>query len=238
VDLSGVRLVITGGANADGELLSRLMAAMPRAAVMNLYGMSESSGALVMTPWDAGRAAVLSSIGRPLPGAEMRVVGSSGADVPAGEVGELWFRGLGVVKGYLGREATEGSFGSDGWLRTGDMGRIDESGFIHLRGRKKDMYIQGGFNVYPAEVENFIASHPHVLMVAGIGVPDPVMGEVGRYYVVLRAGAALTAEDLRTYCAQHLADYKVPRQIVFRDQLPLTTTGKVLKAALRDTAGD
>jgi fatty-acyl-CoA synthase len=233
VDLSGVRLVITGGANADGELLSRLMAAMPQAAVMNLYGLSESSGALVMTPWDADREAVLSSIGRPLPGVEMRVVGSSGADVTAGEVGELWFRGLGVVKGYLGGKVTEGSFGPDGWLRTGDMGCIDESGFIHLRGRKKDMFIQGGFNVYPAEVENFIASHPGVLMVAGIGVPDPVMGEVGRFYVVLRPSAALTAEDLRAYCAQHLADYKVPRQIVFRDQLPLTPTGKVLKAALR-----
>jgi fatty-acyl-CoA synthase len=238
VVLSSVRLVITGGSNADGELLSRLMAAMPRAAVMNLYGMSESSGALVMTPWDADHGAVLSSIGRPLPGAELRVVGPSEADVPAGEVGELWFRGLGVVKGYLGREATEGSFRSDGWLRTGDMGHIDEDGFIHLRGRKKDMFIQGGFNVYPAEVENFIASHPQVLMVAGIGVPDPVLGEVGRYFVVPRAGAELTTEGLRAYCAQHLADYKVPRQIVFRDQLPLTPTGKVLKAALRDIAGD
>jgi len=143
-----------------------------------------------------------------------------------------------VVKGYLGREVTEGSFGSDGWLRTGDMGHIDGNGLIHLRGRKKDMFIQGGFNVYPAEVESFIASHPQVLMVAGIGVPDPVLGEVGRYYVVPRAGADLTAEELRAYCAQHLADYKVPRQIVFRDQLPLTPTGKVLKAALRDTPGD
>lgn len=235
VDLSGVRAVVTGGANADGELLSRLMAAMPRATVMNLYGMSESSGALVMTPWDADRGAVLSSIGRPLPGAQLRVVDASGADVPAGEVGELWFRGLGVVKGYLGREATEGSFRSDGWLRTGDMAHIDEMGFIHLRGRMKDMFIQGGFNVYPAEVESFMASHPCVLMVAGIGVPDPVLGEVGRYYVVLRPGAELTEEELRAHCARHLADYKVPRQIVFRDQLPLTPTGKVLKAALRDT---
>jgi len=233
VDLSGVRVVITGGSNADSELLSRLMAAMPQAAVMNLYGLSESSGAVVMTPWHADREAVLSAIGRPLPGVEMRVVGSSGADVPAGDIGELWFRGLGVIKGYLGREATEGSFGPDGWLRTGDMGCIDERGFIHLRGRQKDMFIQGGFNVYPAEVENFIASHPAVLLVAGVGVPDPVMGEVGRYYVVLRPGAALTADELRAYCAQHLADYKVPRQVVFRDQLPLTPTGKVLKTALR-----
>jgi len=238
VDLSGVRVVITGGANADGELLSRLMAAMPRAAVMNLYGMSESSGALVMTPWDADRGAVLSSIGRPLAGAELRVVSPAGADMPAGEVGELWFRGLGVVKGYLAQEAIEGSFGSDGWLRTGDMAHVDDNGFIHLRGRKKDMFIQGGFNVYPAEVENFIAGHPQVLMVAGIGVHDPVLGEVGRYYVVPRGGADLTAEQLRDYCAQHLADYKVPRQIVFRDQLPLTPTGKVLKANLRDTADD
>jgi fatty-acyl-CoA synthase len=191
-----------------------------------------------MTPWDADRAAVLSSIGRPLPGAQLRVVGASGADVPAGEVGELWFRGLGVVKGYLGQAATEGSFRSDGWLRTGDMAHVDENGFIHLRGRMKDMFIQGGFNVYPAEVESFIASHPGVLMVAGIGVPDPVLGEVGRYYVVLRPGAELTEEELRAHCARHLADYKVPRQIVFRDQLPLTPTGKVLKSALRDSAGD
>lgn len=237
VDLSGVRLVITGGSNADGELLSRLMAAMPRAAMMNLYGLSESSGALVMTPWNAERAAVLSSIGRPLQGAQMRVTDSSGGDAPVGEVGELWFRGLGVVKGYLDQEAMQGSFGPDGWLCTGDMGCVDEGGYIHLRGRKKDMFIQGGFNVYPAEVENFIASHPAVLMVAGIGVPDPVMGEIGRYHVVLRSGAALSAEELCTYCAQHLADYKVPRQVVFLDQLPLTPTGKVHKAALRDATG-
>lgn len=238
VDLSGVRVVITGGANADGDLLTRLMAAMPRAAMMNLYGMTESSGALVMTPWDADRAAVLSSIGRPLPGAELRVVDASGTDVRASEVGELWFRGLGVVKGYLGQEATEGSFRPDGWLRTGDMAHVDEKGLIHLRGRMKDMFIQGGFNVYPAEVEGFIASHPGVLLVAGIGVPDPVLGEVGRYYVVPRAGTKLTAEELRAHCAQHLADYKVPRQIVFQDQLPLTPTGKVLKSALRDASGD
>lgn len=231
-DLSRVRVVISGGANADGTLLQRLQSVMPQAAVMNLYGMSEASGALVMTPWGASREAVLSSIGASLAGGEVRVVGPDGIDVAPGEVGELWFRGLGVSSGYLGQEEAPNTWDADGWLRTGDLGVIGKDGLIRLRGRLKEMFIQGGFNVYPVEVENVIASHPKVLMVAGIGVPDPVLGEVGRYYVVPRQDSGLTAEELRVHCASHLADYKVPRQIVLRDELPLTPAGKVQKAAL------
>lgn len=228
-----LRLVIVGGSNVEPALLGYLQAAFPQASFMNLYGLSESSGAIVMTPWQADQQALLQSIGKPLTGAELMVAGADGVPLPAGQVGELWFRGAGVIPGYVGAQSDGGAFDAEGWLRTGDLGYLDAQGLIYLMGRQKDMFIQGGFNVYPAEVEAVIGSHPEVLMAAGIGVPDPVMGEVGRYYVVQKQGGTLTPERLQTFCRERLADYKVPRQIVFRDQLPLTPAGKIQKAVLR-----
>lgn len=232
VDLGSVRLIITGGSNVDQALLSQLRSRMPGATLMNLYGLSEASGALVMTPWDCSEADLMESIGTPLPGAEVAVRDGEGRPVPPGEVGELHFRGLGVVRDYIGAAAGSGSF-EGGWLRTGDLGTVDERGFITLKGRMKDMYIQGGFNVYPAEVEALLATHPAVLMVAGIGVPDPVLGEVGRYFVVPRDGADVDAAGLIAWCTGRIADYKVPRQMELRTQLPLTPAGKIHKAQLR-----
>jgi fatty-acyl-CoA synthase len=233
VDLSSVRLVITGGSTVDAALLQQLQQRMPQAAVMNLYGLSESSGAIVMTPWHCSEADLMRSIGKPLEGAEVKAVDNDGNLVPAGDVGELCFRGCGVVRGYIGAAAASTDFGADGWLRTGDLGIVDTHGFITLKGRKKDMYIQGGFNVYPAEVEGLIATHPDVMMVAGIGVPDPVLGEVGRYYIVAKPGSSLTAEDVLAHCAAKIANYKLPRQVVLRAELPLTPAGKIHKAMLR-----
>jgi fatty-acyl-CoA synthase len=114
------------------------------------------------------------------------------------------------------------------------MGYIDEKGYIVLMGRLKEMYIQGGFNVYPVEVENLISKHPKVAMVAGIGVPDPVLGEIGRYYIIPKPGEDLTEEEIKAYCKEHLADYKVPKQIVFREELPLTPVGKIMKSKLKE----
>lgn len=231
-DLSSVRLIVTGGSNVDSNLLSQLQRRMPDATVMNLYGLSEASGALVMTPWDCPEDDLMHSIGKPLDGAEVRVVGPDDTELPAGGIGELQFRGLGVVRDYIGAAAGSNAFES-GWLRTGDLGLVDARGFITLKGRMKDMYIQGGFNVYPAEVEALIATHPAVVMVAGIGVADAVLGEVGRYYVVAREGSGLSAADVMAHCAGKIADYKMPRQVVLRDSLPLTPAGKIQKAALR-----
>jgi acyl-CoA synthetase (AMP-forming)/AMP-acid ligase II len=233
VDLGSVRLIVTGGSNADATLLAQLKARMPGATVMNLYGLSESSGALVMSPADCADDDLMQAIGQPLQGVEVQVRAPGGALLAPGEIGELCFRGLGVVPGYIGAAAGAGAFG-EGWLHTGDLGLVDARGFITLKGRMKDMYIQGGFNVYPAEVEALIASHPDVLMVAGIGVPDAVLGEVGRYFVVPRDGRAPTAEALLAHCAGRIADYKMPRHIVLREQLPLTPAGKIHKARLRD----
>jgi fatty-acyl-CoA synthase len=234
LDLRSVRLLIVGGSNVEDALLAKLRQRIPQATIMNLYGLSEASGALVMTPAACDPADLTASIGRALPGAELRVAAAAGVQAAADEVGELWFRGLGVIRGYVGAAAESDAFDAAGWLHTGDLGCVDARGFIRLKGRKKDMYIQGGFNVYPAEIEGLIARHPQVLMVAGIGVADPVLGEVGRYYVVPRPGSGLTEKDVRDWCAEHVADYKVPRQIVFRQELPLTPVGKIHKAALRD----
>ena len=233
VDLGSVRLITAGGSSVESGLLEQLQRRMPKARIMNLYGLSESSGALVMTPNECDRDHLMHSIGKPLAGAELRVVRRDGVEAAVGEVGELWFRGAGVIPGYIGAAAGADAFDADGWLHTGDLGEVDAQGFIRLRGRAKDMYIQGGYNVYPAEIEDFIGRHPKVLMVAGIGVPDPVLGEIGRYYVVPRPGVTLTEREILEHCAGHLADYKIPRQIVLRTELPLTPAGKIQKAALR-----
>lgn len=233
VDFGRVRLVLVGGSAVDSTLLRRMRAAMPRATIMNLYGLTECSGAMVMTPAVCDEAHLMGSIGKPLAGAQVRVVRSDGADAAVGEVGELWFRGIGVAPGYIGAAAVSDAFDAEGWLHTGDLGELDAQGFITLRGRAKDMYIQGGYNVYPAEIEDFIARHPKVLMVAGIGVPDPVLGEIGRYYVVPRPGSTLTEREIIEHCTGHMADYKLPRQVVLRDALPLTPVGKIQKALLR-----
>jgi fatty-acyl-CoA synthase len=235
MDTDSVRLVITGGANAEPSLLTKLYEAFPKATVMNLYGLSESSGALVISPWDSDFESTVQSIGKPVAGFQVKVVGKEGREVPQGEIGELHFKGEGTAAGYFRMpEDTAKAFDTDGWLHTGDMGYIDEKGYIILMGRLKELYIQGGFNVYPVEVENLIAKHAKVGMVAGIGVPDPVLGEIGRYYIVPKPGEQITEEEIKGYCAEHLADYKVPKQIVFRSELPMTPVGKIMKSKLKE----
>ena len=235
LNTDSVRLVITGGSNAEPSLLKGLYDAFPKATVMNLYGLSESSGALVISPWDSDFESTLKSIGKTVAGFQVKAADKDGKELPQGEVGELYFKGEGIAAGYFRMpEETAAAFDTDGWLHTGDMGYIDEQGYIVLMGRLKEMYLQGGFNVYPVEVENLISKHPKVAMVAGIGVPDPVLGEIGRYYVMPKPGMDLSEEEIKSYCRERLADYKVPRQIVFRAELPLTPVGKIMKSKLKE----
>jgi fatty-acyl-CoA synthase len=193
----------------------------------------------VITPWNATHEDLMNTVGRTIGDAEVQVLGLDGRrPLPAGEVGELCFRGCGAVHGYIGAAADDNdAFLPGGWLRSGDLGEVDHRDVITLRGRAQEMYIQGGFNVYPAEVEPYIARHPQVLMVAGIGVPDPMLGEVGRYYVVPQPGGRVIEASLRDWCAQGLADYKVPRRILFLDELPLTPVGKMRGATLLAQGG-
>ena len=155
-------------------------------------------------------------------------------ELPTGETGELYFKAGAVCGSYFRMpEASKEAFLEGGWLKTGDMGYVDENSYIYLMGRKKEMYLQGGFNVYPVEVENLLTKHPKVSMAAGIGVPDPVLGEIGRYYIVPMPGEEPTEDEIKAYCGKHLADYKVPRQIIFREALPMTPVGKIMKSTLK-----
>jgi len=157
--------------------------------------------------------------------------------LPPGEVGEICIKGDAVMKGYYNRpDETALVMTDDGYFRTGDMGYVDPDGYVFIRGRKKEMYIRGGENVYPPEVEEVIQQHPKVLFNAVIGIHDPVMGEVGRAYIVAMPGVEPppTEDEIKEWCTERLARYKVPSEIVFRDALPLTPLGKVMKKVLYD----
>jgi len=232
LDLSNTRLVVTGGSNADSTLLTKLQKVYPNATIMNLYGLSETSGMVVMSPWDSNVQEILDSIGQTVGDVKLKLIDEKGIEVKQGDVGELCFSGEAVVTKYYGMpEQTSEAF-ADGWLNSGDMGLLDEKGNIILMGRKKEMFLQGGFNVYPIEIENHIASHPKVAMVAGIGVPDAVLGEIGRYFIVPVPHSDLTESEILDHCKEHLADYKVPKEIVFKEELPLSPAGKIMKSAL------
>jgi fatty-acyl-CoA synthase len=235
LDFSKVRVAVCGGANAEPALLTQIKDVFRNGMVMNLYGLSETSGAVVLSPWESDFDTTVRSIGKPIGDFQVKIIDGEGKTLPVGEIGELCFKGDAVCSGYFHMpEETAESFDRDGWLHTGDMGYLDKDGYIVLKGRKKEMYIQGGFNVYPVEVENLISRHPKVLMAADIGVPDSVLGEVGRCYIVPRPGVSITEEEIIAFCKAHLADYKVPRQIVFRDALPMTPVGKVMKITLKE----
>jgi fatty-acyl-CoA synthase len=168
------------------------------------------------------------------PTQEVRIVSPDGSDVSPGEAGELWLRGPNVSQGYWNRPAeTQLSFTADGWFKTGDIGAIDADGYLTLIDRQKDMFISGGENVYPAEVEKVLVSCPGVAEAAVMGVPDARWGEVGVACLVLNADAALTHEDLRAHCSGRLAGYKIPKHFVLARSLPRSGSGKVLKHALK-----
>jgi fatty-acyl-CoA synthase len=201
------------------------------------YGGTELGPAVTGMP----RAAVAgrpTSCGRAVPYTHVRLVASDGTDAPTGAVGEVWIKGPSVSPGYWRKDGTvDTARTEDGWFRTGDAAWRDEDGFHHLVDRLKDMYKSGGENVAPAEVERVLVTHPDVVDVAVIGVPDEKWGEIGRAFVVARTGTAITLDSLREHCAERIARYKAPRSLVVVDELPRNTTGKVSKAALRAYAG-
>ncbi|TDC96571.1 AMP-binding protein [Actinomadura sp. 7K507] len=235
-DLSSVRLCVAGGSNVEPALAEEIRRGFPGAPLYGLYGLSESSGACVLSLLDDAPETVARTLGVVIGDFEARVTGLDGDVLPPGETGELEVRGDCVAAGYwdMPEESAE-VFLPDGWLATGDMVAMEPDGHLVLRGRKKEMYIQGGFNVYPVEIENVLTAHPKVAMAAGIGVPDEVLGEVGRFYVVPRPDSEPpTPEELTAYCRERLADYKIPRQFVVTTEVPLTPVGKIHKAALKE----
>jgi long-chain acyl-CoA synthetase len=201
-----------------------------------IYGLTESTGGVVqLDPADHADERLLRSVGRPLPWVDLRVVDPlTGDDVAAHETGEIWLRAPNVMRGYFGRpDETAAALAPDGWLRTGDGGYLDESGYLFLTDRVKDMIVSGGENVYPIEVEEVLSRHPAVAEAAVVGVPDERWGETVKAFVVLRPGHASTAEELEAFARERLAGYKLPRRFEFVDDFPRTASGKVLKRELR-----
>jgi len=195
--------------------------------VITGYGLTETGTATSTSPEDDFET-VATTVGRPRPGFELRI------DAPAGEAGEVVIKGPTVMAGYLDDpEATAATLSPDGWLRTGDLGVLDDRGYLRIVGRIKDMFIVGGFNVYPAEIENALLRHPDIKQAAVIGIPDDRLGEVGMAFVVTAPGDAVTGADILAWCRDQMANYKVPRNIEIVDELPMNATGKVVKDELR-----
>jgi len=195
------------------------------------YGLTECSPVVAVTPPQIGE--YKGTIGLPVPSTDIKLLDDDGNEVPEGEPGELWVKGPQVMLGYLNRpEATEEIL-KDGWLATGDIARVDKQGYFYIVDRKKDMILVSGFNVFPNEIEEVAAMHAGIVEAAAIGVAHEVSGEVVKLYVV-KKDPSLTAQDVIAHCRKHLTGYKVPKQVVFKDELPKTNVGKILRRELRD----
>lgn len=248
-DLSTLRLAVTGAADIPVELIRRVRDELPFSLIISGYGLSEGGTATATGP-DDGPDVVATTVGRPRPGFELRLVvageGQADTDVEPGAAGEVLLRGPSIMAGYLDDpESTAASLSPEGWLRTGDLGTLDDAGNLRIVGRIKDMFIVGGFNAYPAEIENALLRHPDVRQVAVIGVPDERLGEVGMAFVVTgsthpddRDPDDDVAERIRAWARDEMANYKVPRYVRVIDALPTNATGKVVKDVLRTLAAE
>ncbi|MFI1397601.1 FadD3 family acyl-CoA ligase [Streptomyces sp. NPDC020681] len=228
-DLSALRLVVTGAAVVPLRLVERLRTELRIDTVLTAYGLSEASGIVTMCRRGDAPETIAATSGRAIPGTEIRVL----AEGP-GEPGEVLVRGHNVMQGYFDDPAeTAKAVDADGWLHTGDVGVLDEEGNLRITDRIKDMFIVGGFNAYPAEIEQLLGLHPDIADIAVIGIPDPRLGEVGKAYAVRHRGSTLTADDLIAWSRREMANYKVPREVEFVTELPRNASGKVLKTELR-----
>jgi acyl-CoA synthetase (AMP-forming)/AMP-acid ligase II len=234
-DLSSLRTAVTGAAAVPVEMIRRMRTEMTFRTIVTAYGLTEATGTVTMCRPEDDPETIASTSGRAIPDTEVRIVDDEGAEVPRGEPGEVVVKGYNVMLGYLDDpEASARAIDPDGWLHTGDVGVMDERGYVRITDRTKDMFIVGGFNAYPAEIENLMLRHPGIAQVAVVGVPDERMGEVGMAFVVPRAGAEVDVDQLRSWCREEMANFKVPRHFRVVDALPVNAGGKVLKFELRE----
>lgn len=234
-DFSTLRVAVTGAAPVAPELVRRMRSELGMRGVVNGYGMTEC-GAISMTCKDDNAETIANTCGCPLPGLEVRCIDEEGRELPPGAAGEFVVRGHSVMQGYLDDpEATAETIDAEGWLHTGDIGILDERGYLKITDRKKDMFICGGFNVYPAEVERTLAEHPGISACAVIGIADERLGEVSKAFVILRKDAAddVDVASIVAWARKAMANYKVPREVELVEDLPRNAAGKAVKAELR-----
>ena len=236
-DLSSLRMGVTGAASIPVELVKRAKSELGFEDFVTGYGLTENCGTASMTTPDDDPEIIATTSGRAIPDVELRIVGPGGEALGPGEAGEVVLRGPNVMKGYLDDpEATAEAIDAEGWLHTGDVGVLDEAGNLRITDRLKDMLIVGGFNVYPAEVENTLSAHPKVMHAAVIGVPDERLGEVAHACLVLAPGETAEPAEILAWARERLAGFKLPRTLEFLDELPMNATGKVQKFVLRERA--
>ncbi len=235
-DLSSVRMAIVSGAPTPDQVMRQIAVVAPVA--IHAYGLTEVAGMVTYNRLGDGLDVLLRAAGRAAPEFELRIVDKQRQTLPPGAAGEIAIRGECAMQGYFAHpEESALVIDEQGWLYTGDLGKLDAEGYLTVVGRSKDMYISGGYNVYPAEVEAYLDQHPAVAQSACIGVPDDIMGEAGMVFLAPRPGAALNARQVREYCKQGLARYKNPRYVHILESLPLTAVGKIDKRALRQEFG-
>lgn len=230
LDFSKLKLSVGGGMAVQKSVAERWQE-LTNTPLLEGYGLTETSPVVSMNPLDL--ESYNGTIGLPLPSTDIEIRDEEGNEVEVGQPGELWVKGPQVMRGYLNRpKETAEVLKDDGWLATGDMATIDDKGFLRIVDRKKDMILVSGFNVYPNEIEDVVALHPGVLEVAAIGEPDEVKGEVVKV-VVVKKDSTLTEEDVIKHTREHLTGYKIPKVVEFRDELPKSNVGKILRKELR-----
>ena len=234
-DLTSLRTGVMAGAPCPIEVMKRCVADMHLDEVTIAYGMTETSPVSFQTAADDPLEKRVSTVGRIQPHVECKVIDEVGETVAPGEQGELCTRGYSVMKGYWGdAERTAESIDTEGWMHTGDLATFDEEGYCNITGRVKDMLIRGGENVYPREIEEYLYRHPAVQQVQVFGIPDIKYGEEICAWIVLKADAAATEEEIKQFCRGQIAHYKIPRHVRFQSELPMTVTGKAQKFRMRD----
>ncbi len=233
-DLSTLRATITGAAAIAPSLIERIRAELGFKVVLTGYGLTETCGVVSLCEATDDAETIALTSGKAIEGIELRCVDADQNAVKPGESGEIVVRGYNVMQGYLDdAKATAETIDSDGWLHTGDIGVMDERGYLRITDRLKDMYITGGFNCYPAEIERIMAAHPAIAQVAIVGIADERMGEVGKAYIVLRPSQQVETAALIAWCREQMANYKVPRSVEIVTALPTNPSGKVMKFQLR-----
>ncbi|GAB5452733.1 MAG: FadD3 family acyl-CoA ligase [Halioglobus sp.] len=237
-DLSSLRLSSTGAAPVPVELVQQMREDLGFDVVVTAYGMTETCGVMTICRPDDSAERISHSSGRAMEGVEVKLVDADGNTVAPNTNGEIWCRGFNVMREYFNNpEATAETIDEEGWLKTGDVGVMDKDGYVQITGRMKEMFIVGGFNCYPAEIENALCGMPGVARAAVIGVPDERMGEVARAFLVCDRDAQLTEDDVIAWSRENMANYKVPRSVRFLDELPMNAGGKVDKAVLSSHPG-
>ncbi len=234
-DTSSLRATITGAAAVAPSLIERIRSELGFDIVLTGYGLTETCGIVALCDPDDAAEIIVSTCGKPIPEIEVEIHDPEGRTLPSGEAGEIVVRGYNVMQGYFDDPAaTAETIDESGWLHTGDIGLLDDAGYLKITDRVKDLYICGGFNCYPAEIERMMAAHPAIAQVAVIGVPDERMGEVGKAFIVPRPDAVIDEKAIIAWCREQMANYKAPRSIQTIDALPLNASGKVMKFKLRE----